>query len=920
MSPLPRSRLAVAAPALLSAIAAGLAGCASVGSPSGWTAAAASAPASAAAASPAAVASAPLVRTTPAVPPGTPAPFADVTLDATSKTGYLTVWTKDDKTWLEIPAERLNQSFFLSASLASGLGERGFWPGLMGGRQQVVELRRVGNTVQMVARNLQVRAPDGTPLARALGESYSESLIGVAPLAAAAHPVRKSLLVDVQALLGGDIPGTQTQLEANYRLPYAHDRSNSSVERTRTSGDGTAITVRSHFTVPKLPAPPVFAPGAPPPNPAALPNPPSVVPDARSLFISYTYTLAPLPLEPMKARRADQRVGFFTEDYFDLANDNGGDGRTHLVRRWRLEKQDPAAAVSAPKQPIRVVMDRNIPEKWRPALREAILEWNKAFERAGFKNAIAVEQQAADADWSSLEGTHILAVRWFALEGPGATAVGPSQSDPRSGEILRGAAIIPENWARMERTRVRETLPAVSMNGAVNGTMGTLGDELCSYGNDALEEASTGLELLQLRGEIDPSSPQAERYIAAALKDVTMHEVGHALGLRHNFRASASITAAQLRDPAFTAANGVSNSVMDYNGLNISLDGEATADYVMPGLGAYDYWAIEYGYREFPAASEQTELARLADQSSSNPALAYSTDEDIFGIDPLVNQRDLSDDPLAHAQRQLQIARELWTRTQARTLPAGDDLSLYRRNLQRGLSYYAATVPVVAKYVGGTYTSRALAGAQQALLVPVPAAKQRAALDLLVKEIFTTSSLRFDPKFMSRLGLDQFERFGPNRAIANVDFSLSDAVLTIQRAAPDALMSDNLASRLADSESKVADARTLLSYADVQAQISGAAWSELQRGKGAKKGEIDSLRRNLQREHLRRLAGSLLRPSSNAATDVRAVHRQVALRLEAELKTALTGGGWTAIAQAHLADSLATLSEALRAPLSKQGA
>jgi hypothetical protein len=928
MSRFSPSPVALAAPALLSALAALLAGCASVGAPTDSTVAPAAptvraagapaAPASGAAAAsrPAGAASAPLVRTTPAVPPGTPAPFAEVTRDANAKAGYLTIWTKDDKTWLEIPADRLNRPFFLSASLASGLGERSFWPGLMGGRQQVVELRRVANTVQMVARNLQVRAPDGTPLARAVGESYAESLIGVAPLAAAPHPDRKSLLVDVQALLGGDIPGTQTQLEASYRLPYAHDRGNSSVERARTSGDGTSVTMRSHFTVPKLPAPPVFAPGAPPPNPAALPNPPSVVPDARSLFISYTYTLAPLPPEPMKTRRADQRVGYFTEAHFDLADDNGGDKRTHLVRRWRLEKQDPAAALSEPKKPIRVVMDRNIPEKWRPTLREAILEWNKAFERAGFKNAIAVEQQANDADWSSLEGTHILAVRWFALEGPGATAVGPSQSDPRTGEILRGAAIIPENWARLERSRVREILPAV----ALSDRESQVAEDLCSYGSDALEEASTGLELLQMRGDIDPNSPQAERYIAGALKDVTMHEVGHALGLRHNFRASTSITAAQLRDPKYTAANGVSNSVMDYNGLNISLDGEPTADYVMPSLGAYDYWAIEYGYREFPAASEQIELATLADQSSSNPALAYSTDEDVFGIDPLVNQRDLTDDPLAHAQRQLQVARELWKRTQARTMAAGDDLSIYRRNLQRGLSYYAFVVPVVAKYVGGTYTSRALAGAQQPLLVPVPADKQRAALKLLVSEIFATSSLHFDPKFMSRLGVDQFERLGPNRAILNVDFSLSDAVLTIQRSALDALMSDNLASRLADSETKVADASSLLSYADVQAQISDAAWSEIKSGKAAKKGPIDSLRRNLQREHLRRLASSLLRPSSNAATDVRAVHRQVALRLEAELKAALAGGGWTSIAQAHLADSLATLSEALRAPLTKQGA
>ena len=932
MSRLSSPRVALASPALLGAIAALMTGCASVGTPPDTTVASASAPAAVAVAAaataaaratgPAGAASAPLVRTTPALPPGTPAPFADVTRDAASKAGYLTVWTKDDKTWLEIPAERLNQPFFLSASLASGLGERGFWPGLMGGRHQMVELRRIGNTVQMVARNLQVRAPEGTPLARAVGESYSESLIGVAPLAAAAHPTRKSLLVDVQALLGGDIPGTQTALETSYRLPYVHDRSNSSVERTRTSGDGTAVTMRSHFTVPKLPAPPVLAPGAPPPNPAALPNPPTVVPDARSLFLSYTYTLAPLPLEPMKPRRADQRVGFFTEAYFDLANDNGGDARTHLVRRWRLEKQDPAAAVSEPKKPIRVVMDRNIPEKWRPALREAILEWNKAFERAGFRNAIAVEQQAGDADWSSLEGTNMLAVRWFALEGPGATAVGPSQSDPRTGEILRGAAIIPENWARLERTRVRETLPAVAMNMAANGNAGHSAEDLCSYGSDALEEASSGLELLALRGEIDPNSAQGERYIAGALKDVTMHEVGHALGLRHNFRASTSVSAAQLRDPKFTAANGVSNSVMDYNGLNISLDGEPIADYVMPTLGAYDYWAIEYGYREFPAATEVAQLAQLAAQSESNPLLAYSTDEDIFGIDPLVNQRDLGDDPLAYAQRNIRLGRELWARTESRVLPADDDLTVYRRNLSRSLAALANAVPMVAKYVGGTYTSRSLSGGKQALLVPVPTAKQKAALDLLVNEVFTTSSLRFDPKIVSRLGVEQLERTGPNRFVANVDYSIAEAVLAIQRTALDALMTDGLASRLSDAETKVSDTRSLLSFADVQEQVRSAAWSELKGKVGktaAKTGEIDSQRRSLQREHLRRLAAGLLRPTSAAATDVRAVYRQAALRLESELKAAVGAGGWTSIAQAHLADSLATVSEALRAPLTKQG-
>jgi hypothetical protein len=918
-APLPlQAPFRLASPALLSATVALVAGCATTTAPTLPVAPVApvtqSAPATTASLMPAANAASGAAPNRP-MPPvlGAPPPFAEVTKEAKSSAGFLTLWTKDEKTWLEIPADKLDQPLFFGTSLAAGLGERGFWPGLTG-RQQIVVLRRVGNSVQMVARNYQNRAPVGSPLARAVAESYSDSLISAVPLAAAPHPERKSLLVDANALLAGDIPGAQTQLEAAYRVPYAYDRGNSSIERARTSAEGTTVTVRAHYAVPKLPAPPVFAPNAPPPPPGSLPNPPTVVPDARSLFLSYAYTLAPSPAQGMKPRRADQRVGFFTEAYAELASDQGGDTRTHLIRRWRLEKSDPTAAVSEPKSPVRVVMDRNIPDKWRDAVRAGILEWNKGFERAGIRNALVVDQQAADADWSSMEGTRILAVRWFAMEGPGATAVGPSQADPRTGEILRGAAIIPENWARFERLRVGDVQPPLaSMADQHNAP-----DELCSFGTEMLQEASTGFELLALRGDIDPKSPQGDRFIAQALKDVVMHEVGHALGLRHNFRASTGVTRSQLRDAKFTADNGISHSVMDYNALNMPLDGETTADYFMGTLGAYDMWAIEYGYREFAAEAEVKGLADIASRAEREPALAYATDEDVQGTDPLVNQRDLGDDPLAHAQRQIKLARELWARTQSRVLPADDNMAILRRNLQRGLTGLGASVPVVAKYVGGTYTSRALAGAQQALYTPVPAAKQRAALDLLVSEVFASGSFKFDPKFMSRLGTDQLDRAGPNRFVTNTDFSLNEAVLGIQKGALDALMSDSMALRLADAENKVDDPKSLLSYADVQARLSNAAWSELKAGKGASK-DIDSLRRNLQREHLRRLATGLVRPVSAVATDVRAVHRQVALQLEGELKAALNSGGWSSIARAHLADSLSTLGEALRAPLMKQG-
>ena len=918
-------------PLIGAAMAALLAGCASVGTapPPVTTATAAAAtppanpavplyPAPSTATAPApsasgAIAAAPVAR--PLAGPaaaGTPPPFAEVIRGAKSSEGFFTIWTRDEKTWIEIPANRLEQPFFFGFSLASGLGELAFWPGLMG-PGHVAVLRRVGNSVQLVSRNQGVRAPAGTPLARALAESYSDSLLSAVALAAAPHPDRKSLLVEAHALLGGDFAGDQTRLESAYRLPYSLDRANSSIERWRTDPQGLSVTVRSHFAVARMPAPPVFSPTAPPPNPAALPNPPRVVPEPRSLFLAYSYTLAPLPEVPMHARAADQRVGFFTNAYTDFGRDDNSDRRTHMIRRWRLEKKDPAAAVSEPKQPIRVVMDRNIPDKWRGPVREGIVEWNKAFEAAGFRNAIVVEQQADDADWSSLEGTRFLAVRWFAIEGPGATAVGPSQSDPRTGELLRGAAIIPENWVRFFRSQAGDTRPRLPPVAAfATGHE----HELCTYANDAMEENAIGFELLQLRGELDASGPEAQRFIEQSLKDVTLHEVGHALGLRHNFKASTGVTRAQLRDPTFTARRGVSNSVMDYNALNTPLEGEAVGNYHMTTLGAYDYWAIEYGYREFPVDDEKAELAKLAARAEREPELSYATDEDLFAADPSVNQRDLGDDPLAHAQRQMTLARELWTRSQSRTLPAADDMTVNRRNLQRGLSSVGAAVGVVAKHIGGSYGSRALAGAQQPLVTPVPLATQRAALDVLVNSVFTSASFKFDPRFMQRLGVDHLDRPGSARFTSSPDFSLPEAVLTIQRTALDALMNESLAARLASAETKTDDQKTLLSYADVQARLSDAAWSELKAGK-LEKGqarEIDSLRRNLQREHLRRLTGGLLRPTPAAAADVRSVNRQVALQLEGQLKAALAASGWTSIAQAHLADSLATLSDALRAP------
>ena len=853
--------------------------------------------------------------------PGTPPPFAEVTRDAKSTAGFFTLWTKDEKTWLEIPAERLEQPFFLGSSLASGLAERSFMPGLMPLSHTVV-LRRVGNVLQVVALNDRVRTTAGSPLARTIAENYPDSLLAVAPLAAAPHPERKSLLVDAYQLLGGDLLALQTWLEASYRLPYGLDRSNSQLERSRTDALGTSLTFRSHYAIPRLPVPPAAGPGGPA-NPAALPNPPQAVPDPRSLLIAHTLVLAPLPAAPMRARVADQRVGYFTRSFVDYTRDDTTPSRrSHVIVRWRLEKKDPAAAVSEPKEPIRVVLDRNIPERWRATVREGVLEWNRAFESAGFRDALVVEQQPEGADWSTLEGGRWLAVRWFAVEGPSYAAFGQTQADPRSGEILRAAAVIPENWARIDRVYFRETevdTRAASGGDALAGFAASarvLPDfaarlATCTHAGEAFEQTAFGLELLQLRaGDAGLPSDEVERFVHGGLKAVVVHEIGHALGLRHNFRASHGITPEQLRDPEFTARRGVSNSVMDYNPPNLALQGEPKAEYHMPGLGAYDLWAIEYGYREFAEPEERDALAALAARGDSDPDLAYATDPDLGLVDPSVAQFDLGGDPLAYTKRILALSRELWTRTQAARLPAADDYSVYRRNLSRGLGNFARALPLLARLIGGQYTSRSLAGSGRALVEPVPGPQQRAALELLLAEVFSSRSFRFDPAFLSRLGFDQIDRRG------SVEFSLPDTVAGLQRGVLDTLMGDTLATRLADAEPRLADPKAQLGYAEVQARLAGSVWSELKSGG---REDIDSLRRTLQREHVKRLASGLVRPLPAAAADVRAAHRQVAARLAADLKAALAAKGWSETARAHLADSEAALAEALRAPLVKQG-
>ncbi len=907
-----RLRLFVGARALAAGlVAVVLAGCAAFGVP-----AKPPAPAGNAAAAAPAAATRP-----PAATPGAPAqpkPFAEVIKDARQSEGFIAAWRKDEKLWLEIRPDQLDKPFFLSTVLGKGIAQLPFVPGLLGDAN-VASFRRIGNQLQLLAINTGFRAPHGSPLQHAVG-AVSDSLLASVPVASADHPERKSFLVDANALLLADVAGFSTVIETAFRVPYALDRANSSIERVRVSAEQTSVAVNLHFAVPKLPAPPA----TPPASNVPRPTPPRAIPDPRSFFLGVQYRFAPLPEQPMAARLADERVGYFVTEYRDLGAEYSKDPRTRVIDRWRLEKKDPAAAISEPKQPIVAYLDRNIPPDLRSAVEAGVLEWNKAFEQAGFREALVVRQQPDDADWDVLEGRH-LAVKWFVDSSTGGTtAIGPRQVDPRTGEILHGAALIPDLWARFSARSFNEVLPPRAQSGSNHAGHGHGADESCTYAFDALDQAAFAFELMASRDQLEPGSLEARAFVDAAIKRIVMHEVGHALGLRHNFKASTAFDRRQLQDRAFTEENGLSASIMDYVPVNIPSETESHAgDLQMRSIGVYDRWAIEYGYRQFDRSEEAAALQKLAGRSAVDTKLAYATDEDVggdgratglaLGLDPLTNRFDLGADPLAYFERQLKLVRELWQRTQRRKLDAEDDYQIYRRNLERGLAQMQAAAPGIAKYLGGIVVNRDRAGSGRPLLAPVAADRQRAALRLLADEVLATESFRFDPRFMQRLGIDQFARRGGS--VHGPDFSLPEAVARLQRGTLDTLMAESLAQRLADAEAKVADPRALLTYAEVQATLTDAVWSEV-RGRR----DIDSLRRNLQREHLKRLVAVLLRATPAAATDVRPVHRAEALRLKEKLERAAGNSRLNAATRAHLSESLATVREALAAPLTRQGA
>jgi hypothetical protein len=816
----------------------------------------------------------------------------DILKDANSSPGFFTLHQKDEKVWLEILPSQLNQPFFFSYNIPRSVGERGLYGSQMGG-SKLVEFRKIGNQIQLIAKNTQFFAKEGTPQAQFVSESFSDSLMSSAAVVSAPHPETKSILIEANALLFSDIPGYQTRLEGAFRMPFSLDTRNTSFSATKNTNALTGLEVKAHFAVPKLSAPSMT------PSPVPMPPPPTATPDPRSLFVSFYYSFMPLP-EPMQTRLADERVGFFTVARTDYTTDLNIKSKAHLLKRWRLEKMDPNAAVSEPKQPIVYWLDKNIPEKYRASVTQGVLEWNKAFEKAGFKNALMVKQQQATDDFNNMDAKHT-SIRWFTGADVG-FAIGPSQADPRTGEILDADIGMSDVFTRGARRAVVEDL------GRVRGADG----ELCDHAEAAAQELHYALDLLEARG-LELDTPEAEALAQAYLKDVIMHEVGHTLGLRHNFRASTMYDLKQIQDPNFTKINGVATSVMDYTPFNISPKGEKQGEYVMSTIGAYDYWAIEFGYKQFSPGQEAQGLAQIL-AKASQPELQFDSDEDagfgsMGGVDPMVNRFDLGADPLAYYKQRMKLSRELWDRLQNMNLATGESYERLTRSFRSGFNQLNRVAPLAAKYIGGVHIRRERAGSKNAVFEPVSAAKQKEALALITKDFFGTDSFKFKPEFIARLATDRFER---TMSDGSMQTSVALLVAGVQKGILDHVYSPAVATRLAEVGMKVNDPKETLGLSDVYDTIQEAIWSEAKTGQ-----ETSLIRRNLQREQLRRMTDVLVKPAGPWPADARSIMRENARQLAGTLEKVLAKPSLSKTTRAHYADALDAINVTLKASVQR---
>ncbi|HEU5304409.1 MAG TPA: zinc-dependent metalloprotease [Gemmatimonadales bacterium] len=857
--------------------------------------------------------------------------FSEVTKNARAQSGLFTLYLKRDNTYLSLVPAQLDRDYLLVTQLSQGIGDLG----LDGGtsmRSDLIRFHRAGDRIELWVVNPRFAAAAGTPMARAVEKSFGHSVAQSFPIATIRD--NGEILFDLApfllsdwADLGAFLQGVAAQRKLSGSI--ALDRERSSIQGLRLySGNLEAevhLTYQSNRNL-------------------GL----ETVADYRWIPVGVHYSLLELPATPMRPRYADERVGYFVSAIKDFSRDTAESFFVRFVNRWRLEKRDPSAALSEPIKPIVYYIDRTVPNEWRPWVRAGILEWNRAFEGAGFRNAIQVFDAPDDTLWSA-EDARYSTVRWTATN-RSVYAIGPTNVDPRTGEILNADVLVSAAWIQTWRGESGEYVAPLAAVGSVfleDSAAAAAGSEtrLCSLGDGLRRQSTVARAVLGARQGEPEGVALTRRYIGQALKSLIMHEIGHTLGLRHNFRGSAGVTKAQLADKAYTKAHGLGVSVMDYNPPALSRDPRQQGDYFAGTVGSYDRWAIRYGYAalgphepvtvaakgsadDVPAWTPDAEvnaLRRVASEAA-DPSHLYGTDEDAgfggYGLDPTVSRYDQTDDPLGWARDRVALINSLFDSLDTRMVAPGQGYARLRRAFTDLLTDRWYAMLVTTKYLGGATTARDHRGDPSArpAVTTVPAGRQREALAFLTQAAFGEQAYRFKPELLSKLGPDRWRHWGANpSAHGRIDFPMHSWAATQQSALLAQLLDPVVLSRIRDAELRATAGEQTVTIPELFGTLTRAIWTEAPAagaGKPTRPPSITSVRRDLQRAYLNGMIQMVVSPLPDTPEDARTLARVTLADLGAELdRSLIRRGELDPYTRAHLVDSRERISQALNAQM-----
>ena len=792
--------------------------------------------------------------------------YADLIKDMDSVSGFFDFYIdkEKNKVYLSINPTQLNVEFLMGLTRQSGDGYQFDGSSMLG--EGVFFLKKVGGIIQLVEKNTKFRADESRAIYKSIKNHIPNSVIASSGILSEPQSETNAILVDASKFFIYDFANVSRRTKNKYNF----DKENSYFNYIKSFPLNSEIDFYIHYK-------------------SKNPDNRFTLASSKSMMHRYHVSMSAIEESNYSVRMEDDRVGYFTTMYQDYSNTLQEDPYVRYINRWNLKKINPHKKLSKPETPIVFWLENTIPVEFRDAVTKGILGWNKAFERIGYIDAIVVKQMPDNADWDPAD-VRYSTIRWL-VHPESAYAVGPSRANPYTGELYDTDIRVSNDYVRFYFDDFENFIDPLLEQDITDMWKDENIDEInnshvCSYGEHLKHKMAFTWNYLINNNIVVETEEAMMKFVEDGIIDLLLHEVGHTLGLRHNFKASSVFTFDELSDVDFTSKHGVTGSVMDYNATNL-LDGGV--NYFQTKPGPYDYWAIEYGYSEPPFTADITEEEWLETIAlrSIEPWLAYGTDEDASGtsIDPLINRRDMTSDPIRFYGNQIKIANKYWDDLLFNFEKDGERYPKLRSVFWSGMSEYYGASRNIPKFIGGIHHSRHHIGQKTDVLplTVVNANEQRRALDFLINSILDENAFSFDPDFLNKMAPERYDNFTESMwRMQRLDFPIHNIIKGLQRTTLGRIHHPRIIHRLNDNMLKVNSDKNMFSMFELFETVSDKLWSELD-----KLDTINSFRRETQSFYIDLLTIIYFDENNIFPRDTRSISYSTLRKIKSKISEAL---------------------------------